>query len=433
MVFIAVTIFLLTVGLSIWRTQQWERVIIAWGGAVLMLIVGAITTTDLIVAWETIGNPLLSLLATLLVTYILKGAGFFRVAAQWLSWLGLGKGLWLWGLVAIVAILSTLLGNNYSSILLWTPVMLEISTVLGFRPRTTLAYLTITSIVTDVVSLLLPQSNPVNLLATRFTDIAGFNYFLVMLPVTVVALATSLVVIWLCFAAYIPLRYPLKRKVSPATLAGDSLVCSWGVVIVGLLLVSSWLGIWSWLLGSMIALFTLALAGRWWQPRSSIIPLAQLFADFPWQIVLWVGGVYFVVLGVGKAGIISLSSQLFSALAGWGLTLATIGAGFVAMLLSGVTQNLPVALINAQGIQETFGVEPIVTVAMTYGNLIGCTVGAKVTPIGSISGLLWLTLLQRQGFRLQWKHYLKLHLIIIVPTLFLSLLMLSMWLPWLIV
>ena len=69
---------------------------------------------------------------------------------------------------------------------------------------------------------------------------------------------------------------------------------------------------------------------------------------------------------------------------------------------------------------------------MIYGNLIGCNLGAKITPLGSLSTLLWLNVLAPRGLQISWVYYIRLTFMLTMPVLFVSLLSLAIWLPWLI-
>jgi arsenical pump membrane protein len=176
-----------------------------------------------------------------------------------------------------------------------------------------------------------------------------------------------------------------------------------------------------------------ALAGRWFHRHDTpIIKIRKVLWEAPWQVILFSLGMYLVVIGLHNAGMTALLSQQLEAFSGWGLTLAATGTGFLATLLSGVMNNLPTVLINALAIQDARGIEPAVREVMVYANVIGCNIGAKITPIGSLSTLLWLDVLRRKGLRISWGEYVRIALILTIPVLFVSLLSLAIWLPWLI-
>jgi arsenical pump membrane protein len=97
-----------------------------------------------------------------------------------------------------------------------------------------------------------------------------------------------------------------------------------------------------------------------------------------------------------------------------------------------VSNNLPAVLINSLAIQDVLGIDPSVREVMVYANTIGCVLGAKITPIGSLSTLLWLNILARQGRPIAWDKYIPMACIFTIPVLSISLLSLAIWLPWLI-
>ena len=62
---------------------------------------------------------------------------------------------------------------------------------------------------------------------------------------------------------------------------------------------------------------------------------------------------------------------------------------------------------------------------LIYAHLLGCNIGSKLTPIGSLCTLLWLGLLAKKGVNFSLKSYLKLSLIFTLPVLFVALLPLA--------
>ena len=62
---------------------------------------------------------------------------------------------------------------------------------------------------------------------------------------------------------------------------------------------------------------------------------------------------------------------------------------------------------------------------LIYAHLLGCNIGSKLTPIGSLCTLLWLGLLAKKNVNFSLKSYLKLSLIFTLPVLFVALLPLA--------
>ncbi|HDS1737043.1 arsenic transporter [Pseudomonas sp. BP8] len=416
---IAAAVFVFTLVLVIWQPKGlgvgWSASI----GALLALLVGAVSLHDIPAVWAIIWNATATFIAIIIVSLLLDEAGFFEWAALHVARWARGDGRRLFAFIVLLgAAVSALFANDGAALIL-TPIVMSMLVALRFSPAATLAFVMAAGFIADTASLPLVVSNLVNIVSADYFAI-GFNqYARVMLPVNLAAVAATLLVLLLYFRRDIPARYALDELKQPALAIRDRATFRVGwVVLVGLLaglFILEPLGIPVSVVAAVCAAVLFAVAAR-----GHVISTRRVLREAPWQIVLFSLGMYLVVYGLRNAGLTDALAAVLDWLAGQGLWAATLGTGLIAALLSSVMNNLPSVLIGALSIHASEA-QGVVREAMIYANVIGCDLGPKITPIGSLATLLWLHVLARKGVRITWGYYFKVGILLTLPVLLVTL------------
>ena len=425
---LALLIFLATLALVIWQPRGLGIGWSALGGAVLALLTGVIGWADVPVVWQIVWDATFTFVALIVISLLLDEAGFFQWAALHVARWGGGSGRRLLPLVVLLGAGIAAVFANDGAALLLTPIVVAILLRLDFPPAATLAFVVATGFVADTTSLPLVISNLVNIVSANYFGI-GFNrYAAVMVPVNLVSLAATLGVLWLAYRRVVPARYALAQLAPPASAIRDPLIFRAAFPLLGLLLVAyvvlAPLGVPVAAVTGAAALALLGLA-----LRGGRVPVGRVLRGAPWQIVVFSLGMYLVVYGLRNAGLTGYLAGALAWLAGQGPWVATIGTGFGAALLSSVMNNMPGVLVGALSIEAAPGIPAVTRELMIYANVIGCDLGPKFTPIGSLATLLWLHVLGTKGIRITWGQYMRIGLAITPPVLLLALAALALWLP----
>ena len=416
---LAGSIFLLTLVLVIWQPRGLS---IGWSasiGAVLALGTGVIHIADIPVVWNIVWNATAAFIAVIIISLLLDESGFFEWAALHVSRWGNGRGrlLFTW-IVLLGAAVAALFANDGAALIL-TPIVIAMLLALGFSQGTTLAFVMAAGFIADTASLPLIVSNLVNIVSADFFDLGFTQYASVMIPVDAAAIAATLIMLHLFFRRDIPATYDVSLLKTPASVIKDAATFRAGWIVLLLLLVGFFvlepLGIPVSAIAAAGAAVLFIVAKRGYG-----INTGKVLRSAPWQIVIFSLGMYLVVYGLRNAGLTEYLSGVLNLLAEKGLWAATFGTGFLTAFLSSVMNNMPTVLIGALSIDGSTATG-VVKEAMIYANVIGCDLGPKITPIGSLATLLWLHVLAQKNITITWGYYFRTGIIMTLPVLFVTL------------
>ena len=416
---IAVAVFVFTLILVIWQPKGlgvgWSAAL----GAIIALAVGAVSLQDIPTVWAIVWNATATFIAVIIISLLLDEAGFFEWAALHVARWAKGSGYRLFAFCVLLgAAVSALFANDGAALIL-TPIVMSMLVALRFSPAATLAFVMAAGFIADTASLPLVVSNLVNIVSADYFGLGFAEYASVMVPVNLASVAATLLVLFLFFRRDLPRRYAVEALQEPNAVIRDraTFVVGWWtllLLLVGLFALEP-LGIPISAVAGVCAAILFAVAAR-----GHKISTRRVLREAPWQVVIFSLGMYLVVYGLKNAGLTDFLTQLLDRLAEHGLWSAALGTGLLSALLSSVMNNMPSVLIGALSIQAS-GADGLVREAMIYANVIGCDLGPKITPIGSLATLLWLHVLERKGVRITWGYYFKVGIFLTLPVLLITL------------
>lgn len=386
--------------------------VIALAGAVVMLAAGRISFEGL---WRALTdasaiNPikiLLLFLSMTLLSIFLDEVGFFRyLANKALSRAG-GNQIKTFAILYWTVSLLTVFTSNDIVVLTFTPFLCYFAKNAHVDPK---PYLIAEFVAANTMSMALLIGNPTNIYIATSYGISFLDYFLVMALPTLAAAAVAFGVLFLLF--YRSLRAPLLAEPEETRIADKPLLIV-GLTILGvttiLLAVGPYFGAPMWLI-SVVAVGVLFLAVLLFSlaRKNRPVELLRTLRRAPWQLVPFVLSMFVLILALTEQGV---TAKIGAAL-GTSATLWKYGS--LSFLAANVINNIPMSVLFCPIVGTLPAGE---TLPAAYATIVGSNLGAYLTPIGALAGIMWLSLLKRHGVKMRFRDFIKYGAAVSLPAL----------------
>lgn len=396
----------------------------ATAGAVLALLAGVVSLNDVWRVVQIVWDPTLAFLGIILISIVLDRIGFFEWVSLHMMRMAKGDGrrLFLY-IILLGAIISAFFANDGAALIL-TPIVYQKIKHLGLGRRAMLPFIMGSGFVADTTSLPLLISNLVNILTADFFGIGFFEYAFRMVFVNFFSLLATIVLLYLYFRRDLVKSYDVEalEDKPPKFAIKDPFLfkITW---VVGVLMLFGFfvselfyrMPVSVIIASGGVLLLVASLKNRVYDVKFVLIK------ETPWKIVVFSVGMYVVVYGLKNAGLTTWISRWLEFFMGFGEFVGITFTGFLSAVMSSIMNNLPSVMLVNLAIDETALAMESKKI-LGYANVVGCDLGPKITPIGSLATLLWLYVLEKKGIGIGWGYYFKVGIVLTIPTLFFTLL-----------
>lgn len=412
---IASLLFLTTLIFVIWQPRGLQIGTTAIIGAIFALILGVVNFGDVFTVSTIVWDATLAFVGIIILSMVLDEIGFFEWCAIYMAKLSKGNGHLMFVYALLLGSFVSALFANDGAALILTPILLAKMRILKLDAKTIIAFLLAGGFISDSASLPFVFSNLTNIVTANYFHIGFGDYLANMFIPFIVSVAVSIIVLWIVLRKDIPRLVDISLLKNPDEVLKSKPLFYFSWAFLALLIGGYFIGdaydlpISIFALGGGLLFLTIASYAK------TVEPL-HIIRNAPWQVVWFSIGLYIVVYGLKNAGLTDYLTIVLKDLATRGDMIAIIGTGFISAILSAIMNNMPTIMIMDIALKD------IASPALAYANIIGCNLGPKMTPFGSLATLLWLHVLAQKGVKIGFWEYSKFGLIVTPPILLVVLL-----------
>jgi Na+/H+ antiporter NhaD/arsenite permease-like protein len=353
------------------------------------------------VDWEVI----FLVMGMMIVVGIIEGTGIFQWLAYWAYRLSRGRAWLLVIILMVITGVASALLDNVTTMLLVTPITLQIALAMGINPLSLLIPEVLASNVTGIATLI---GTPTNIMIGSYASIT-FNDFLQHQTIGVLMAMIALVI-------YVELLYLKEFKAASANVSAvlaeklrensritDPQTLIKSGLVFGVMMVFFITGESFHLVPAVTALAGATILLLWLD-----LEIDRLLKAVDWTTLMFFIALFVVVGAIQEVGLISFIAQWVARLIGENLVVAMLAVVWLSALLSTVVASIPftAAMLPVVGflMATVPGAESKV---LFYGLSIGTAMGGNGSLIGSSSNLVTAGIAERAGFPITYWDFLR--------------------------
>ncbi|MBM7656374.1 arsenic transporter [Neobacillus cucumis] len=442
MVWFTILTFLGTYIFILWRPRGINEAIPAAIGALIVIISGSVSFSDLGVILETVGGAAITILATIAMAIVLESFGFFRWAAEKLAEKAKGSGVKLFWYINLLCFLMTLFFNNDGSILITTPILVMLVNNMGLKNHQKVAYLLSGGLIATASSAPIGVSNIVNLIALKIIHMTLWMHTAMMFVPATLGLLILAFLLFLRFRSILPEDvptnitgitdpsfHPLKTGIKPGPKFASEKARTKFMLLVLLfvfavrvgLFIASFFGI-----PVPIVAVTGSVLLLGWRWNYLKIHPGDLIKKTPWFIIVFAFGMYTIIYGLNNIGLTTWLIRFMDQMVSGSLLHASVLMGIFLTVISNLFNNHPALMVGTLTLTHMHLDQLSLKIAY-LANIIGSDMGSLILPMGTLASLMWMYMVRHGNVQINWLDYIKTTIVVIPPTVLVTLVILYSW------
>ena len=387
-------------------------------GAATLLLTGQVdfSTVGSALLADTAINPIKILVLFISMTILsifLDELGFFRFLANFALKRAGKSQTKLFMLLYITVSVLTVFTSNDIIILSFTPFICYFAKNAKISP---IPYLAAEFVAANTWSMALIIGNPTNVYLVTAAGGDFVSYLQVMLLPTLASGAIAFGCLFLLFRK--KLSDPICAEPEDVQLT-DKFSLWVGIlhlaVCTVLLAVGSYIGIEMWLVSALAAVSLFV-----WTIGASIVrrrrpdALLSCLKRAPWELIPFILSMFVMVEALNANGITAALFRLM------GQSLPVWKYGFSSFLAANLINNIPMSVLYSSILAGAN------SPAAVYATVVGSNLGACLTPIGALAGIMWSSILKEHNLKFGYFDFLKIGVTVAIPALLAALAVLQL-------
>lgn len=386
-------------------------------GALLILLFNCISIKEVLngLLNDSSINPikiLILFVSMTLLSVFLDEVGFFKYLATYATKKAKSNQISLFFILYAIVSILTIFTSNDIVILTFTPFICYFAKSTKINP---IPYLVAEFVGANTWSMMLIIGNPTNIFLATSAGIEFIDYLKVMLFPTLLSGITEVVILFVLF--YKQLKKPLELHIEEEKIT-DKISVIVGLIHLAvclvLLIISSYIAIPMWIICLCCAIsLILVVSVKNVIRKQSFNNLKNTFKRLPYELIPFVISMFVLVLSLQKH---QVTEYFYKAL---GESSIIQKYGILSFLFSNLINNIPMSVLFST--IPHFDSQVQMSQAI-YSTIIGSNLGAFLTPIGALAGIMFTDLVSKQNVKYNFKTFTKYGFIISIPTVLIALL-----------
>ena len=359
-------------------------------------------------------NPIKILILFICVSMIsiaLDEAGFFSFIATIFINKYKASQLKLFLVLYMVIAILTIFTSNDIVILTFTPFILYFSNKGKINP---IPYLVMEFVAANTYSMILSIGNPTNIYLASAFSLDFIDYFINMIIPSLFVGASSLIILLLLF------KKELKKPISSFDMNKSNItnkplciICLIHLIITTLLLaISNYLNLEMWIICLSLAISLLIFLIGFSIKRKTILYVTSTLRRIPYSLIPFILGMFTIIMALDSHNVFSYINEAFNALGKY-IPLDVVYL-YTSTLSCNIVNNIPMTLAFESILSNTLNHQ------LVYATIIGSNIGAILTPVGALAGIMWLRILKNNNIEYSFLDFMKNGIILTIGLLLAS-------------